>query len=1107
MKRSSMSKHTLANAMKMQPNSKMTCEKYIATIPKGIADYDELVHRTRAVFDAAASAQIRHTIPNSSIDLPTVKDVELTTSPMQPEALLEEKLMTFLDLCKGYERLAINNEDELAANFREQVSAFNHIAFTDSEWTRFLIEFAKSNRTVEERTRAVYHGANFTRDDGSACNIWFQDSKDPSRNIFQVVHQVRGTDITGRATRYDVTILVNGLPRVHFELKRPGVGIQKAFGQIDRYIVSSFTNSKYDLYGFVSLFVISNGKHTRYYSNSTRTRCVKAQASKASGRSNKKNKAAKLWTNTFMWKTTDNLPVGDLISFADTFCDKTSLSYILGDYCTITIDDELFVAKSYQIAAAEGMFNKVVKNFHQGCFNGSDANGYVWHATGSGKTFTSFLTSKLLSRHLHIRTNFLVDRKDLDSQTVREYNRFDSDCVTSNKSSREMRTRLEDLHQDLVVGIINKMSIIVSKAMRKSKASGEPLPAFFYLPCVFIFDECHRSQFGHMQVAIQKAFKLYIEFGITGTPIFPENRHKGSINATTADIFGEELHCYSITSAISDGAVLPYRIHNVPSRLLSLLPEGLGEVPEKPRVFTMTPARIAANSEFILDHHPTLVHAMGAIQVPINDRRCAAGLLALSAKKTKPMSFDFRDHFNAILACDSIPMAAAYYKEITKQQKERGGNLKIAMIYTSPVIEEDDSLEDDIFSLTDVKAEGREALAEAMSDYNRMFSTSFEPTADSFPKYYENVSDRMKSADIDILIVVNMFLTGFDAPCVNTLYIDKPLKWHNLIQALGRTCRTCDAVKQWGEIVCFRDMEADLRQAFTLYGGEFAFEKSSVEPYDKILTKYAEADALLQTVAQDILSSPYITPDNKLDYITKFANARILRTKLSGYFSRDHDFVNDVATRGFITDEEWMDYQSAFVDYKDEISAMSEADEQKRNMVDTLPDDVEFVAELIDKYEIDTKWILSLIESYQDDPGIESDQYSEIAYTVNRQFAVSGAHKSIMPWIEVLWTTEGKDAKDAYMRREYGKMIAELQAKYPDANRKGLASFVAYSVRTGEAPKEGEQAKGLFPQGGLKSRRKYRGLAMQLVDDVQAQVGKWNQIAAVFVGDAPWAKQ
>lgn len=1085
---------------------KFTLGNYIASIPKGIEGYDELVRRINLIFSNAESAATRHTVPTSVLGVSKASDIIIENPPSQPEALLEEQLLTFLSERKGYERLSINNEDALIENFRTQISKFNEINFTDAEWDRFLNEFAKGNKTIEEKTRAVYSGVSFTRDDGANESIRFLDSKDPSQNTYQVLHQMRGTDTNDKNTRYDLTILVNGLPRVHFELKRPGVAIRQAFAQIERYVETSFLNSAYGLYGFVSLFVISNGTSTRYYSNTTRNRCIKARKNSLSGRSSKKDKTAKMWSNTFDWKTTDNLRVEELISFADSFCDPISLTYILADYTAITIDDELFVAKPYQIAAAEEMFNKVIMDFRQGRFNGPDANGYIWHATGSGKTFTSFLTSKLLAKHLSIRTNFLVDRKDLDSQTVREYNRFDRECVSLSKTSRSMRSKLDDLNQSLIVGIINKMSNIVSKATKKASPKNNPLPAFFYMPTVFIFDECHRSQFGNMQIAIQKAFKCYVEFGITGTPIFTENKHSGSINSTTADIFGEELHRYSITSAIADGAVLPYRMQIVPSRLLTKLPANVEDIPERSRVYTITPARIAANTEFILANHQKLVQAKGSIQVPMNDRRNSAGSSLQS--KTKSISFDFREHFNAILTCDSIPMAAAYYKEIEKQQKERGTSLRVAMIYTSPSIEEDDSLEDNLFKMEGVKSAGRKALADAIIDYNKMFSTSFELTADSFPQYYESVSDKMKSADIDILIVVNMFLTGFDAPCVNTLYIDKPLKWHNLIQALGRTCRTCDAVKKWGEVVCFRDMEEDLRQAFTLYGGELAFEKSSIEPYTDVLDDYIAAEVELRTCRSEIASNPRTSLADKAEYITLFAAARVLRDKLTGYFSQDSNFDEDIVSKKLITEEEWMGFQSLFVDFRDEIQARSDSDDDdERKVIEALPDNVEFVSELISQYEIDTDWILKLIEDYQQDPGIESEQYPEIAQTVNRQFATSSARKSIMPWIEVLWTTEGKEAKDAYMRREYGEMLAALQSKYPDADKKGLVAFVATSIRSGEASSEGEQAKNLFPKGGLKNRRKYRRAARELVEDVQVQVGKWIQMESVFIGDVPWARQ
>ena len=728
----------------------------------------------------------------------------------QSEAALEQEFIRLLQ-GQGYEYLSIHSEGELIANLRRQLELLNHYSFTDSEWDRFFkTSIAGANDGILEKTRRIQtdHVQVLRQDSGTSKNIYLLDKKHIHNNRLQVINQYE--ESAGRHdTRYDVTILVNGLPLVHVELKRRGVAIREAFNQIKRYQRDSFWAAS-GLYEYVQIFVISNGTNTKYYSNTTRNSHIKEQNENR----NKSKKTSNSFEFTSFWADGNNKVIADLVDFTKTFFSKHTLLNILTRYCIFTSEDLLMVMRPYQIAATERILNRieVSSNYKKG--GTIEAGGYIWHTTGSGKTLTSFKTAQLASQLPYIdKVLFVVDRKDLDYQTMKEYDRFEKGAANSNANTAVLQKQMEDPGAKIIITTIQKLDIFV----RKNKGH-----AVFGKHIVIIFDECHRSQFGDMHKAIAKAFKNYHLFGFTGTPIFAVNAGAGKNPdlRTTQQAFGDKLHTYTIVDAINDGNVLPFRIDYV------------GAAREK---------------EDIKDAQVRAIDIEKAMGAPERIREIVSYTLEHFDQKTKRNSFySLKGQrvagFNSIFAVSSIPMAMKYYVEFKRQLEETKRDLTIATIYSYAANGEDpeDGLLEEGFETDGLDQSARDFLEAAIQDYNRAFSTNFDTSSDKFQNYYKDLSMRVKNREVDILIVVNMFLTGFDATTLNTLWVDKNLKMHGLIQAYSRTNRILNSVKTFGNIVCFRNLQKATDEAIALFGDREASGIVLLKDYDSYYFGYDE---------------------------------------------------------------------------------------------------------------------------------------------------------------------------------------------------------------------------------------------------------------------------
>lgn len=718
----------------------------------------------------------------------------------QSEAALEKEFIRLLTT-QGYEYLTIHDENSLISNLRRQLELLNDYAFTDSEWKRFFTEtLANANEGIVEKSRTIQtdHVKVLRRDDGTSKNIQLIDKKNIHNNRLQVINQYEESE-GKHDTRYDVTILVNGLPLVHVELKRRGVAIREAFNQIKRYQRDSFWAAS-GLYEYVQIFIISNGTHTKYYSNTTRNSHIKEMGESAKQKSKKTSNSFEF---TSFWADGNNKVISDLIDFTKTFLAKHTILNVLTKYCVFTTEEILMVMRPYQIAATERILNRIEVSTNYKKMGTLNAGGYIWHTTGSGKTLTSFKTAQLASALPYVdKVLFVVDRKDLDYQTMKEYDRFEKGSANSNASTKVLQRQLEDRDEKgsyhpykIIITTIQKLDIFITKN------KGHEV---FGKHCVIIFDECHRSQFGDMHTKIIKAFKNYHLFGFTGTPIFAANAGKGKHMEllTTPQTFGDQLHTYTIVDAINDGNVLPFRIDYV------------NTVKEK---------------ENIKDKNVSAIDIEKAMGAPERIREIVRYTLEHFDQKTKRNSFyslkgKRMAGFNAMFAVSSIPMAMKYYVEFKKQLAESHRQFTIATIFSYSANEDDpeDVLQEEDFDTDALDQTSRDFLESAIQDYNAAFNTNFDTSSDKFQNYYKDLSMRVKSREVDLLIVVNMFLTGFDATTLNTLWVDKNLKMHGLIQAFSRTNRILNSVKTYGNIVCFRDLQQATDDAIALFGDKNA---------------------------------------------------------------------------------------------------------------------------------------------------------------------------------------------------------------------------------------------------------------------------------------------
>ena len=866
-----------------------------------------------------------------------VPEVARTATSYQTEAQLEEELIAQL-LDQGYERVSPTSEAELLANLRRQVELLNGFAFADEDWERFFREIvANKAEGIVEKTRRIQKNPviDFTLADGTLKNVMLLDRDHIYRNRLQVMNQYEANE-GAHKNRYDVTILVNGLPLVHIELKRRGVALRQAFDQIERYQRESFW-SQSGLFEFVQIFVISNGTHTKYYSNTTRWQKTE------SSRRGKKSSASFAFTS--WWTDANNHKIADLVPFAASFLARGALLMILTHYCVLDVTDTLLVMRPYQICACEKILNRIlVSEYDRRRLGTLDAGGYIWHTTGSGKTLTSFKTAQLAAGMEGVdKVLFVVDRKDLDYQTMKEYNKFQEGAVNGSKNTRALAENLKAPlgQRKICVTTINKLAVYLKRPSAKREV--------FDRHTVFIFDECPRSQFGEMHKAITRHFRNYHLFGFTGTPIFAQNAGAGADPElrTTAQAFGDCLHTYTVVNAIDDGNVLPFKVDYVSTFH---------------RKAEDTDARVEA------------IDTDSAWQHPERQRNIAGYILDNFDRKTKRIGQVYsvkgtaRRGFNAILACDSIKSAESYYRVLREMIGQREGcDLKVATIFSfAPNAPEDpcgfidaEELECDGMPQAD-----RDFLDGAIANYNAMFSTSFSTDAQGFDGYYKDVSRRMKGEDVDgkplpqdqcldLLIVVDMFLTGFDAKTLNTLWVDKNLRMHGLIQAFSRTNRILNSVKTFGNVVCFRNLEKNVDEAIGLFGDPKAGGIVLLKPYDVYFEEYAKKLAhLREAFSFDVLDEP-MGEEAERDFIKTFSAILRLRNILSSF--------DDFEENDTVDTWELQDYQSVYLDLRDKLRGREQAEKE------SIADDLVFEMELVRQLEINIDYILMLVEKRHGD--------------------------------------------------------------------------------------------------------------------------------------------
>lgn len=891
----------------------------------------------------------------------------------QSEAELEKEFIHML--CEqGYEYLQIHEETELIANLRKKIEQLNDYQFTDTEWERFFHRYiANANEGIVEKTRTIQEDSvkNLERDDGSTKNITLIDKKNIHNNRLQVLNQYEVSQNEGANydNRYDVTILVNGFPLVHVELKRRGVAIREAFNQINRYQRDSFW-AGCGLYEYVQIFIISNGTHTKYYSNTTRSSHLKEQGKNT----HKGKKTSNSFEFTSFWAAANNKVIADLVDFTKTFLSKHTILNILTKYCVFTSEELLLVMRPYQIAATEKILNRIEIATNYKKLGTLEAGGYIWHTTGSGKTLTSFKTAQLASKLDFVdKVLFVVDRKDLDYQTMKEYDRFQKGAANSNTSTAVLKKQLEDDNARIIITTIQKLDNFISRY------KGHKV---FDSHVVLVFDECHRSQFGDMHTSITKSFKKYHIFGFTGTPIFADNAGSGkNVNLrTTPQAFGDKLHTYTIVDAINDGNVLPFRIDYI-----TTIKDKTGRADKQVSAIEtekelQAPERITEIVKYILEHfHQKTKRDRESFDFSVltNVQEVA------SAKKRdevveKKQSRKMRG-FNSIFAVSSIDAAKLYYTEFQRQMKDlpEAAKLRVATIYSYGVneAENDDFVVDENSENTDgLDKSSREFLDKAIDDYNGMFGTSYDTSSDKFQNYYKDLSLRMKNREIDILIVVNMFLTGFDATTLNTLWVDKNLKYHGLLQAFSRTNRILNSVKTFGNVVCFRNLENETNDAIALFGDREAGSIVLLKNFDSYYYGYDEDgkhyDGYIELIdrlnTEYPLGMPMEGEKAEKEFISLYGAILRMKNILSSF---DNFVGNEI-----LSDRDFQDYQSEYIDLYQKYKPQK--DEKKEN----IHEDIVFEIELVKQVEINIDYILMLVKKYQQD----GNQNKEIVVTIEK---------------------------------------------------------------------------------------------------------------------------
>ena len=980
---------------------------------------------------------------NDSTVVTEYEPVKRKSDSYQSEQALENEFIRMLTE-QGYDYLEIHDSESLIKNLRTQLEIVNDYKFTDSEWDRFFNDsIANSNDGIVEKTRKIQEDniQVLKRDDGTSKNITLIDKKCIHNNRLQVINQY--VENSGNYdNRYDVTILVNGLPLVHIELKRRGVALKEAFNQINRYQRDSFWAGS-GLYEYIQIFVISNGTSTKYYSNTTRESHIKEQTSTR----NKSKKTSNSFEFTSYWADSNNKVISDLVDFTRTFFAKHTILNILTKYCVFTSEDLLLVMRPYQIVATERILNRIQVATNYKKMGTIEAGGYIWHTTGSGKTLTSFKTAQLASKLEYIdKVLFVVDRKDLDYQTMKEYDRFQKGAANGNRSTKVLQKQLEDTTSKIIVTTIQKLSEFVKRN------KNHPV---YQKHMVLIFDECHRSQFGDMHKMIVQNFKNYHLFGFTGTPIFAKNagRTTNPDFCTTEQAFGEKLHTYTIVDAINDGNVLPFRIDYI---------------------------NTIKAKEGMTDKEVEAINTEEALSSPERVLNVVSYIIEHFDQKTKRNSFyDLKGQrvngFNSMFAVASIPMAKKYYLEFKKQLEEKQKDLTIATIYSYAQNEEDTSdgiLDDEGFETNLLDKSSREFLDFAIDEYNKKFKTNFSSEGNGFQDYYKDLSDKVKHREIDLLIVVNMFLTGFDATTLNTLWVDKNLKQHGLIQAYSRTNRILNSVKTYGNIVCFRNLQEATNDAIALFGDKNATGIVLLKSYEDYYYGYEDDNGKKQIGYEEriaMLLQKYplgvqiVGEKAEKDFIASIGNILRLRNILSSF--------DKFAGNEILSERDFQDYTGMYVDLYQKYKPKDDGEKE------SIKDDIVFEMELVKQVEVNIDYILMLVTKYHQ----SNCEDKEILGTIDKAIKSSLALRSKKELIDGFIS---KINADTNVMDDWGKFVKEQKEidlkkiiNDENLNEEETRKFLDNAFRDGQVKTNGTDIEKILPPmrrfgGGNRAKKK-----------------------------------
>ncbi|WP_421786514.1 type I restriction endonuclease subunit R [Gardnerella sp. DNF00753] len=1028
--------------------------------------------------------------------------VKARSNSYQSEAELEKEFIRMLTE-QGYEYLQIHAEKDLLANLRTQLEKLNSYHFSETEWDRFFKDsIANQNEGIVEKTRKIQEDnvQVLKRDDGSTKNITLIDKKNIHNNFLQVINQyvIGESDGAKQDNRYDVTILVNGLPLVHVELKRRGVAIREAFNQINRYQRDSFWAGS-GLFEYVQIFVISNGTNTKYYSNSTRFNAIK-DVNAAQG--TKKGKTSNSFEFTSFWADANNRVISDLIDFTRTFFAKHTILNIITKYCIFTSENMLMVMRPYQITATERILNRIEIANNYKKYGDVAGGGYIWHTTGSGKTLTSFKTARQASLLPYIdKVLFVVDRKDLDYQTMKEYDRFEKGAANSNTSTAILKKQLEDTNAHIIITTIQKLATFIKKNKEHE---------VYNKHVVIIFDECHRSQFGDMHAAIVKSFKKYHLFGFTGTPIFPANTasSRNTQFFTTEQTFGDQLHTYTIVDAINDKNVLPFRVDYVKTMDMDedIDDEQVWDIAREKAM--MAPERIKLVTEYILNNFDRKTYRGDKTYIyntltNISEVASGKNSAVEEIKQKQRVS-----GFNSIFAVASVPMAKLYYQEFKKQMEaDPTKKLRIATIFSyganeaeydegsSGILDEENS--EDTSALDQ---SSRDFLEMAIKDYNEMFHTNYSTDSDKFQNYYKDVSLRMKNKELDLLIVVNMFLTGFDATTLNTLWVDKNLKMHGLIQAFSRTNRILNSIKTFGNIVCFRNLQKRVDAAISLFGDKNAGGIVLMKGFKDYYYGYEGIDGKQYPGYMDMmddltskfpLSEPQIIGEqNQKGFISLFGAILRMRNLLSAF--------DEFAGKEIITERDLQDYLGRYQDLRDEWN-----EKRKKGESTDIIDDIVFEVELIKQIEINIDYILMLVKKYHD----SHCEDKEVLATIRKAIDASPELRSKKALIET-FIAGINDVEDVMTEWHYYvaekreeelvQIIKDEKLKEPETRK-----FIENAFRDGEIKTTGTDIDRLMPPisrfGGGDRTTKKQGV----IDKLKSFFEKFFGVGGSFTTNEP----